>query len=102
MLARATVALVEFTDRHPKLTQWLAILAGILGSVLLVGGGVALMVAGVLVPMAALTLVAGTLGIALAPLILILAGIAAAVAGVAAVFVYWDEIVGFFMASGRP
>lgn len=99
MLTRATVALVEFTDRHPKLTQWLAILAGILGSVLLVGGGVALMVAGVLVPMAALTLVAGTLGIALAPLILILAGIAAAVAGVAAVFVYWDEIVGYFMGK---
>jgi len=99
MLSRATVALVEFTDRHPKLTSWLAILAGILGVVLLAGGGLALMVAGMLLPMAALTVVAGTLGIALTPILLILAGIAAAVAGVVAVFVYWDEIVGYFMGK---
>lgn len=96
MLGRATVALVEFTDRHPKLTSFLAILAGILGVVLLAGGGLALMVAGVLVPMAALTLVAGTLGIALTPILLILGAIALAVAAVVAAFVYWDEIVGYF------
>lgn len=99
MLSRATVALVEFTDRHPKLTSFLAILAGILGVVLLAGGGVALMIAGILLPMAALTMLAGTLGIALTPILLILAGIAAAVAGVVAVFVYWDEIVGYFMGK---
>jgi len=99
MLTRATVALVEFTDRHPKLTSFLAILAGILGVVLLAGGGVALMIAGILLPMAALTMLAGTLGIALTPILLILAGIAAAVAGVVAVFVYWDEIVGYFMGK---
>lgn len=99
MLASATTGLVNFADRHPKLISVLAILAGILGTVLIAGGGIALLIAGILVPMAALTVAAAALGIGLAPLLLILAGIAAAVAAVVAVFVYWDEIVGYFQGK---
>lgn len=97
MLASATTGLVNFADRHPRLISVLAILAGILGTVLVAGGGISLMIAAVLVPMAALTFAAGALGISLAPILLILAAIAAAVAAVVAVFVYWDDIVGFFL-----
>jgi TP901 family phage tail tape measure protein len=96
LLASAATGLVNFAEKHPKLISLLAILAGILGVVLVAGGGIALMIAAVLVPMAALTVAAGALGIALTPVLLILAAIAAAVAGVVAVFIYWDEIVGYF------
>jgi hypothetical protein len=91
--------MVEFADRHPKLMQVMAILAGILGVVLLACGGLLLTMAAILVPMAALTLLSGTLGVALLPIVLILGAIAAAVAAVVAVFVYWEEIVGFFMGK---
>lgn len=99
MLASATTGLVNFADRHPKLISLLAILAGILGTVLIAGGGIALLIAGMLVPMAALTVAAAALGIGLAPLLLILAGIAAAVAAVVAIFVYWDDIVAHFQGK---
>lgn len=99
MLASATTGLVNFADRHPKLISLLAILAGILGSVLVVIGGGALLLSAILIPMAALTALSGALAIGLAPLLLILAGIAAAVAAVVAVFVYWDEIVGYFQGK---
>jgi TP901 family phage tail tape measure protein len=99
MLGRATVWMVEFADRHPKLVQVMAILAGILGVVLLGVGGLLLTLAAILVPMAALTLLSGTLSVALLPIALILGVIALAVAGVVAAFVYWDEIVGYFKLS---
>lgn len=108
MLGRATVAVVEFADRHPKLTQFIAILAGVLGVLLLVGGGIALMIAAVLVPMAALTLMAGVLGVALLPIILIIVGIGVAIAAVVAAFVWfreeiaaaWDVFATTWMAIG--
>jgi TP901 family phage tail tape measure protein len=91
MLGRATVAVVAFADRHPKLTQFIAILAGVLGVLLLVGGSIALMIAAVLVPMAALTLMAGVLGVALLPIILIIVGIGVAIAAVVGAFVWFRE-----------
>lgn len=93
---------------NPKTTRFLAILAGVLGVLLVAGGGIALMIAAILIPMAAMTLMAGTLGIALLPMILIIVGIGAAIAVVVAAFIYfreeiaaaWDVFATTWMAIG--
>lgn len=99
MFGRAANAVVDFADRHPKLMQVLVILAGLLGALLVVGGGAMLVIASMVIPFAALSVAAGALGIGLLPLVLIIGGIAAAVAAVVALFVYWEDVVGFFMTK---
>lgn len=98
-LGEVTTGMQAWVAEHPKAARFLMMLAAIVG-VLLVGlGGLAIAAAGVLAVMAAMAVSAAVIGIGLLPLTLIILGIVAAIAAVVAAFVYWQDIVGFFLAK---
>lgn len=98
-LGEATASMQAWVAEHPKAARFLMMLAAIAGVLLVVLGGLAIAAAGVLAVMAAMTVSAAVLGIGLLPLTLIILGILAAIAAVVAAFVYWQDIVGFFLAK---
>lgn len=96
-LGEVTAGMQAWVAENPKAARFLMMLAAIVG-VLLVGlGGLAIAAAGVLTAMAAMAVMSAVVGVGLLPLTLIILGIIAAIAAVVAAFVYWKDIVGFFL-----
>ncbi|KMS58870.1 hypothetical protein V473_10925 [Sphingobium cupriresistens LL01] len=92
--------LTDLAERHPKLTQGIAVGLGIMAALFVVLGGGALLIAGLVAPFALLAGAATMLGIGMLPLIGIVAGVVLGIALLAGaaylIYANWGAITGWF------
>jgi hypothetical protein len=91
LLDRLTEKVINFTEKHPELTKWLAIGAAAFGAIALVVGPLLLILPGLAM---AFTAVGVAVNLALGPVGLIILTIAAVTAGVILLWKNWDTVWG--------